>query len=213
MSASTSWRSSESSVPSTGSTVVKGYSATFGRGRVSRRSSDDLPAFGWPISPASASSFSRSSIHPDSPSRPFSAKRGAWRVELANRLLPCPPSRRRDHRPLAGLDQVVAPPVEALDLGPRRHRDHLVSPRAPWRCLPWPWPPRPARKWRARCSAARSRREGSADQHHVAPAPAVAAVGAAARHVRLAAKADAAVAAAPALDVDPRLVVKHALTT
>ena len=94
MSARTSWRSSDSSVPSTGSTVVNGYAATFGAARVNRRRSDDLPAFGWPTRPASASSLSRSSIHPDSPPSPRSAKRGAWRVELAKRLLPWPPNPR-----------------------------------------------------------------------------------------------------------------------
>ena len=65
------------------------------------------------------------------------------------------------------------------------------SPRAPWRCLPWPWPPRPAR-W---CGEKRSVGEVAAgrvaDEHDVAAAAAVAAVGAAARHVRLAAEGDA----------------------
>src|SRR5919108_505689 len=91
MSARTSCRSSDSSVPSTGSTVVKGYSATLGLARVSRRSSDDFPALGCPTKPASARSFSRNSIHPDSPSSPLSANRGPWRVELAKRLFPRPP--------------------------------------------------------------------------------------------------------------------------
>ena len=48
MSASTSWRSSASIVPSTGSSVVNGYAATFGCARVIRASSEDLPAFGQP---------------------------------------------------------------------------------------------------------------------------------------------------------------------
>ena len=132
MSARTSWRSSDSSVPSTGSTVVNGYAATFGAARVSRRRSDDLPAFGWPTRPASASSLRRSSIQPDSPSSPRSAKRGAWRVELAKRLLPWPPRPAgRHHGALAGLDEVVAAQLEAVDLGARRHQDRLVARRAP----------------------------------------------------------------------------------
>ena len=90
-------------------------------------SSDDLPAFGSPTRPASASSFSRSSIQPDSPGRPRSANRGVWRVEFAKRLLPWPPSAAGgDDRPLARLDQVVAAPLEPLDLrfpaAPRRPR-------------------------------------------------------------------------------------------
>ena len=52
---------------------------------------------------------------------------------------------------------------------------------------------------------------GVADQHDVAPAAAVAAVGAAARHVRLAAEAHAAVAAAATLDPDLRPIREHAL--
>ena len=51
MSASTSWRSSASIVPSTGSSVVNGYAATFGCARVMRDSSEDLPAFGQPDEP------------------------------------------------------------------------------------------------------------------------------------------------------------------
>ena len=43
-----------------------------------------LAAFGSPTSPASASSFSRGSIHPDSPGRPRSANRGVCRVEWRN---------------------------------------------------------------------------------------------------------------------------------
>ena len=77
MSATTSWRpSDDSTVPSTGASVVNGYSATFGRALEMRVSSDDLPAFGSPTSAASASSFSRSSISPSSPVTPTSANRG-----------------------------------------------------------------------------------------------------------------------------------------
>ena len=48
-----------------------------------------------------------------------------------------------------------------------------------------------------------------AHEHDVAAAPAVAAVGPAARHVRFAAEARAAVAAGAGLHVDPRAVVEH----
>ena len=77
MSATTSWRSSPSSTPSTGEIVVNGYSATLGTARVRRASSEDLPAFGIPTRPTSASSLRRSSSQPSSPGRPRSAKRGA----------------------------------------------------------------------------------------------------------------------------------------
>ena len=48
-----------------------------------------------------------------------------------------------------------------------------------------------------------------AHEHDVAAVPAVAAVGPAARHVRLAAERQAAVSAAPRLNEDPCLVVEH----
>jgi hypothetical protein len=46
-----------------------------------------------------------------------------------------------------------------------------------------------------------------AEQHHVPPAPPIAAVGSAARDVRFAAEARAAVAAGTGLDMDPRAIV------
>jgi hypothetical protein len=48
-----------------------------------------------------------------------------------------------------------------------------------------------------------------ADQDNVATPSAIAAVGTAARHMSLAAKADAAVAPAPRLDVNPCAVLKQ----
>jgi hypothetical protein len=51
-----------------------------------------------------------------------------------------------------------------------------------------------------------------ADQHHISPAPAVAAIGPAARDVRLAPEADGAVAAATALNLNLGSVEEHAPT-
>jgi hypothetical protein len=66
----------------------------------------------------------------------------------------------------------------------------------------------------AKVTAASQRREvaplGVADEHDVTAAPAVAAVGAAAGHMRLAPEADHAVSATAALHVDLRSVVEHA---
>ena len=45
---------------------------------------------------------------------------------------------RSHHGALAGLDQVVAAALEAVDLGAGRHQDQLVLPRAPCCCLPRP---------------------------------------------------------------------------
>jgi hypothetical protein len=50
---------------------------------------------------------------------------------------------------------------------------------------------------------------GVADHHHVSPPSSIPPVGTAPGHVRLAAKADAAVAASPPFDVDLGAVVEH----
>ena len=98
---------------------------------------------------------------------------GAWRVEEVKRLLPCPPA-----PPWAttarwpGCDQVVAPAVEALDLGAGRDQGRpRRTPRAPWRCLPWPWPPLPARWWGEKRSSARSRLDPSQTRTTSPPRP------------------------------------------
>ena len=63
------------------------------------------------------------------------------------------PAGRHD-RALAGLDQVVATASRPSTSVPGGTGITLSPPRAPWRCLPRPWPPRPARKC-ARTGAAR----------------------------------------------------------
>ena len=76
-----------------------------------------MPAFGSPAIAASASSFSRSSASSSSPGSPVSAKRGVWRVGVANRLLPRPP----------------APPRARTTRAPGRGNKHFATPtrRAP----------------------------------------------------------------------------------
>ena len=126
---------------------------------------------------------------PPSPGRPRSARRGAWRTADLKRVLPRPP----------------APPRATVTCWPGRTRSKRVpsqrvtcvpggtamtsgSPSRPWRCAPWPCPPRSARK----CARRRKRLEVAqvvvAAQDDVPAAPAVAAVGTALRHVRLAAE-------------------------
>src|ERR1039458_8410278 len=51
----------------------------------------DLPTFGYPTSPTSASSFNSRRKLRSSPGRPSSCSRGAWCVEVANCALPRPP--------------------------------------------------------------------------------------------------------------------------
>jgi hypothetical protein len=114
-----------------------------------------------------------------------------------------------DDRPLSGLDEVEGLAVEAGDGRSRRHRDDQVGAAGavPVRAAAVPAAPGPVMGGYAhRCEIA-PRRVGG--EHDIAAAAAVAAVGTAARHVRLTAEADRAVAAAAALDVDAGLVVEH----
>src|SRR6266542_2859518 len=172
-SATTSWRSSESTVPSTGWMVVNGYAATFGVAFEIRRRSDDLPAFGSPTSAASASSFRRSSYSASSPGRPVSAKRGVWRVDVANRRLPRPPK-----PPEASTTRLPGCARSATSWSsasktcvPTGTRSSTVSPAAPCLPEPPPPPPRPAAKRRRERKAERSRRSGLATATTSPPGP------------------------------------------
>ena len=141
-----------------------------------------MPAFGSPTRPASASSFSRSSIQPDSPSSPRSAKRGAWRVELVKRLLPCPPAPPGgDDRPLARLDEVVAAALEALDLRAGRHRDDRVVAAGAVALVALAVAAAPGALVGREAQRGEVAARGVADEDDVAAAAAVAAVGPAAR--------------------------------
>ena len=124
-----SWRSSPSSTPSTGSSVVNGYDATFGAARVRRANSEDLPAFGSPTRPTSASSRRRSSSHPASPASPRSAKRGAWRVGVVKRLFPRPPAAAaRDEHALAVAQQLPATTRQIVVLAGAARRAFAPTP-------------------------------------------------------------------------------------
>ena len=177
---------------------------------------------GSPTSPTSASSLSRSSSQPSSPGRPRSAKRGAWRVGVAKRLLPLPPPPpRASVRALPSGEQLPAAPLQillrssrraAIDLGARRHaaivRSVLAVGAVAQRALAVP--AAPGAVVGAALEALQVAQRVVAHDTHVAAAPAVAAVGPAARDVRFAAEAHAAVAAGAGLDVDPRAIVEHA---
>ena len=108
-----------------------------------------------------------------------------------------------DDGPLARADKVVRAAVGLdEDLRPGRHGISSSSPSAPWRCEPWPCPPRLRLEVRAPPEMLEVAVGVVADEHDVAAAAAVTAVGSALGHVRLAAEAHAAVAAAPGLNVD-----------
>jgi hypothetical protein len=112
-----------------------------------------------------------------------------------------------DDRGLPRHDQVDLGALDRHRLRPRRHRDHpvLAASAVAVRAFAMT-PPLGAEVLRAAQRPEVAAR-GIADQHHVAPVPAVAAVGPALRHVGFAAEGDAAVAAAAALDPDFRGVV------
>ena len=116
---------------------------------------------------------------------------------------------RGDDRLLPGLDQVVAAPLEPLDLGAGRHGDDVVRAARPVTLAALAVATAPGAPVGREAKRRQVAPRGVADQDHVAAAAAVAAVGTAARHVGLAAKRDHAVTARAALDVDLCLVVQH----
>ena len=176
-----------------------------------RASSEDLPAFGSPTSPTSASSLRCSSTRPSSPGSPCSASRGAWRVGADELLVAAPAGAARGDRDLlAGAHEVVAGAVPLGRPACRAARATISgSPSAPWRWAPWPCPPRSARKCARRLEGLQVAQRVVAAQDHVAAAAAVAAVRPALGHVRLAPERQAAVAAAAGADLDPGPVSEH----
>src|SRR5512133_1826765 len=164
--------SGESTVPSTGAIVVNGYSATFGLAFEMRRSSDDLPAFGWPTSAASARSFSRSSRSRCSPGSPTSANRGACRVGDANRRLPRPPAPPRASTTRApGLARSATSWASSKICVPAGTRSSTGSPEAPFFPVPPPLEPRLASCNLRRCKLERSRRSAFATATTSPPGP------------------------------------------
>ena len=122
-----------------------------------------------------------------------------------------PATARGDDRALPRLDQVVALTVEAVDGRARRHEDDLVLPARP--VLPGPFAMSPALGAEVRGEPHRRQiaPRRIADEHDIAAAPAVAAVGPTPRHMGLTAKRDDAIAATPALDPDLGPIMKHLL--
>src|ERR1044072_5627514 len=138
-----------------------------------RASSDDLPAFGRPTSAASASSFRRRSYSPASPGRPVSAKRGVWRVGVAKRRLPRPPSPPRASTTLApgAARSATSCSSSSNTCVPTGTRSSTSSPEAPCRPLPPPAPPLPALNHCCARNDDRSRRSASAISTTPPPAP------------------------------------------
>jgi hypothetical protein len=114
-----------------------------------------------------------------------------------------------DDDPTAGSDQVCDDLVLLEDL--RADREPQLDVRAVGPVLAAP-PPRPAAtalESALRAKAGEVTQVGIGDEHHVAAAAAVTAVGTAPRDEFLPAEAEPAVAAAAGPDVDTRSIVKH----
>ena len=163
-----------------------------------------MPAFGKPASAASTTSLRRSSISASSPGSPVSANRGVWRVGVAKRAFPRPPS-----PPCATTTRVVGrheigdeTPVAVEELRADGDAEPgglavcavLLAPAAVAAPASLDPPDAPERGEVAE--------RGVRLDDDVTAAPAVPAVRPALRDVLLAAEAQAAVAAAPRLDLD-----------
>ncbi len=112
-----------------------------------------------------------------------------------------------DDGALPNLDQVERAAVDRHRLGPGGDRNHGVLPPPPLPVGAFAVAAALGAEVLGPLEGAEIATGGVADEHHVAPVPAVPPVGPAARHVRLTAEADAAVAAGTALNPDFRLVV------
>jgi hypothetical protein len=113
------------------------------------------------------------------------------------------------HGALAGLDQVVATGFEAVDLRARGHKHRLVTAARSVLLLASPVTAAPGAEMPGAVKRGEVPLGGVADHHHVSSASSIPPVGTAPRHVSLAAKADATVAASPPFDVDLGAVVEH----
>ena len=168
------------------------------------RSTSTCPRSGNPTSAASASSFSSRRSHRSSPYSPCSAKLGARRAFDRNRALPrppCPPRAREPAVAVARRGRRAArrrAPVHDRAFG--HVDDEIVAAHA---VLLLARAVGSRRRLAVRMVAEREQRRDVAvrAQPHVAALAAVAAVGSALRHVRLAPERDATGAAVAALHV------------
>ena len=145
--------------------------------------------------------------------QPALGEAGRLARRVANRLLPRPPEPPRATMRAGRRDKVVQRAVVGRAPASRAGRATTsVSPSAPWRMRGAAVAAGVGAERVRAPERLRSRSEPSQAIDDVAAVPAVAAVGPAARHVRLAAEARRAVAAAPGLDVDAGPVVQHRWT-
>ena len=197
-------------MPSTGSKVVKGYAATFGCARVSRDSSDDLPAFGRPDEPdvgeqlqvqLDIALLARQAFLGE-PRRLSHGGREALVAASAG-----PATRQRDLLPRP--DEVEGAPVPALDLRPRRHRHDQRVAVGPVLQRAQAVPAAIGAVMATPAEGLQVAQRVVAAQDHVAAAAAIAAVGATLRYMGLAPEGQRTIAAAPGPDLDSRAIGQH----
>ncbi len=124
--------------------MVKAYEAILGLAAVIAESSVDLPAFGKPTSPTSASSFNSRIYHPSTPSSPGWANRGVCSVGVLKLLLPSPP-RPPGHKtrssPGVTSSKRVSPVSASLTTVPTGTGRMMLAPFFPCLNPPLPLPP------------------------------------------------------------------------
>ncbi len=108
-----------------------------------------LPALGMPTRATSARSLSSRPSQRSSPTSPCSAKAGARRRLERKRALPRPPrpppaASQRSPASARSARRAPSGPRTTVPTGTGTSR---AAPRAPWRRLPCPWRPSPARRW------------------------------------------------------------------
>jgi len=112
-----------------------------------------------------------------------------------------------NHGPLPSFNQIDLAPIDSFSLSTSRNQDLPLVPTPPLPVGPFPMLPVPTPKVLAPLQSPEIALGRIANEHDVASVPTIASVGTAARHVSLAAKADAAIATGTAFNPDLRLVV------
>src|SRR5258708_98111 len=168
----------------------------------------DLPAFGSPSNPISASTFNSSLSLRCSPGSPGVALRGVRFVLDLKLTLPRPPLPPRASKAICSCtarSATVSPVPEFMITVPAGTRSTTSSAPFP---LHWaPWPRSPSRAVTAREAFCDKGFEVSGGDGVDAPgAAAVRAIGPSARHVLFAPEANDAVAAIAGVDLDARFV-------
>jgi hypothetical protein len=112
-----------------------------------------------------------------------------------------------NHSPLAGFYKVDPAPVDSFGLRPRRHGNQQLLPPSPMPVGPFATLPPPGPKVLAPPQCPKIPARGVANEHHIPPMPAIAAIRPTARHMRLPPKAHAPVPTGSALNPDFGFVI------